>query len=450
MTMPQIIDYHRDYGVRYGIYNNGTQEQILSPESDGPLTLPNLRIGAHSDGDKGFNGDIAEFIFYNADISNSDRNRIDSYLAIKYGITLNQTSLTNYTASDGTVVYPVTTTHTANRFNIAGIGRDNVSRLIQTSSASVSSGIVRMQNPSSLGNLEFMIWGDNNGSITSPEYVDVGTGIQGRVTRIWKVAETGNVGTVDVILDLTSIPGSKSQADLRLLIDRDGDGFADNDVAPLTGTLAGQLFTVLGVDFQNNDRFTIGSTNILSTPLPIELVSFDVSYASPVVEVEWVTASELDNDFFTLERSQGGKKFEFVTNVTGAGTTNQRHVYRTIDPSPLKGISYYRLKQTDFNGDFKYSPIKGVEVGYSLSVYPNPGDGREFNLVIDLMQSSSVRLQLFNFSGQMIHEEVQVSKTEGVQILSIKPSKPLQTGLYYLRIAYQGKLELIKLAVGQD
>lgn len=448
LTQPQIVDYYRDYGVRYGIYNNGAQEQILA-EADGPTTLPNLRMGSHSDGDKGFNGDIAEFIFYNADINNADRNRIASYLAIKYGVTLNQASLTNYTASDGNIVYPVTTTHTAFRFNIAGIGRDNVSRLLQTSSSSVSSGIVRLQNPSALGNLEFMIWGDNNGSITTPDYVDVGAPVMGRVTRIWKVAETGDVGTVDVVFDLTSIPASKVQADLRLLIDRDGDGFADNDVAPLTGTLVGQLFTVTGVDFQHNDRFTIGSTNIATTPLPVELVNFDVNYISPVVEATWNTESELNNDFFTLERSRDSKNFEAIAKIPGAGTTTQAHTYHAVDASPLNGRSYYRLRQTDFNGDTEYSGIRAVEVAYALSVYPNPGDGKEFNLQILLTQNSTVKLQLLNYSGRVVHEERKVAPSEGVQTLTIRPSSSLAGGLYYLRILYEGKQESVKLVVAK-
>jgi hypothetical protein len=446
LTVPQIVDYYRDYGVRYGIYHNGTQEQILA-EADGPTTLPNLRMGTHSDGDKGFNGDIAEFIFYNADISNSDRNRIDSYLAIKYGITLNQASLTNYTVSDGTVVYPVTTSHTAHRFNIAGIGRDNVSRLNQTSSASVSSGIVRMQNPSALGNLEFMVWGDDNGSITTPNLADVGGGIQGRLTRIWKVAETGDVGTVDIVMDLTSIPGAKSQANLRLLTDRDGDGFADNDVTPLTGTLVGQIFTVTGVDFQHNDRFTIGSTNLVVTPLPVELLNFDVTYVKPVVEANWSTATELNNDFFTLERSQDVKSFDDVADVKGAGTTKEKQVYSAIDQTPLKGRSYYRLRQTDFDGQVKYSSIKVIEIETGFSVYPNPGDGTEFKVDLDLQQSSTVRLQLLNASGATVYEEVKSVVGEGPQTFSIKPPAKLSGGLYYLRVFYDGKQESVKLVV---
>lgn len=447
MTMPQIVDYYRDYGVRYGIYYNGTQEAILGPEADGPMTLPNLRIGCHSDGDKGFNGDIAEFIFYNADISNSDRNRIDSYLAIKYGITLNQSTLTNYTASDGNVIYPVTSTHSAFKFNIAGIGRDNVSRLLQTSSSSVSSSIVRLRNPDALGNLEFMIWGDNNGSITSPNYGDVGGSIQARLSRIWKIAETGNVGLVDVVFDLTSIPGTKVEADLRLLIDRDGDGFSDNDVAPLSGTLVGQLFTVTGVDFQHNDQFTIGSRNVLTTPLPIELISFDVTYSYPVAEANWVTASELNNDFFTLERSRDGKKFEVVSHVNGAGTTSVRQTYAAIDERPYKGISYYRLKQTDFDGAAQYSALRSIDVESQLSVYPNPGDGSRFNIEIELKKKNSVRLQLISFSGSLLHEEVKLTTIEGFQTLEVKPENRLQPGLYYLRIFYEGKQELVKLAV---
>lgn len=445
LTIPQLVDYYRDYGVRYGIFYNGTQEATLTPDTDGALTLPNLRIGCHFDGDKGFNGDIAEFVFYNRDITAAERNRIDSYLALKYGITLNQTTLTNYTASSGTTIYPTTTTHSGYRFEIAGIGRDDASKLNQTSSKSVNvNSVVRVQNPSGMGNLEFLLWGDNNGSLTTPNTVDIdGVTILRRLSRVWKIAETGDVGTVDISFDLTNVPGSKVQADLRLMIDRDLDGFADNDVTPLTGTLAGQIFTVTGVNFQHGDLITIGTVS-LSTPLPVALVAFDAIYRSPVVDLSWTTASELSNDFFTIERSTDGDHFEEVTRVKGAGTINSELRYVARDLFPLPGVSYYRLKQTDWDGTGKYVGFTKVEIKKQAEVtlFPNPTKG-DFTLVMPDI-SKEVKVEIFNSLGKLVHSETtQPEKRD----FFVKPSVALNSGFYLVRVISGKATVTLKLVV---
>ncbi len=449
-AVPQIIDYYRDYAVRFGIYHNGALENILT-EAGGSLTFPAPRIGAAEGGANGLNGDIAEFIFYNRDLSAGERNRIDSYLAIKYGITLNQTSLTNYTASTGTVIYPTTTTHSSYKFDIAGIGRDVVSRLNQSNSQSANyNPVVRVQSPSSLDDLDFLIWGSNNATINVRNTVDVdATLIKGRMSRVWRMAETGETGTVTISFDLTLV-GNKTQADLRLLIDRDGDGFADNDVTPLTGTLTGQIFTVTAVNFSNNDYFTIGSTNLTTTPLPIELVSFKASYESPVVATTWETASELNNDYFTLERSASGTQFEAIAKIQGAGTSSETHRYEYIDSTPFPKETYYRLKQTDYDSTISYSKIIRVETAQGkerkMSVYPNPTNGNELNLTLDRATPFQLS-QLEILSQQNVLLVSHTVETGSTSNFSFQLSRQLAPGLYIVRVKYNNKLESIKLIV---
>ena len=205
-----------------------------------------MRIGNHATNTNtgGLNGDFAEMIIYNTVLSSTDRRRVESYLAIKYGITLDPSL--NYLRSDGNTIYPSTGTHSGYVTDIAGIGRDDNSGLNQTSSRSQNTDyMLTVSGASSLGNNDFLIWGHNNGSLTVPNSVDVHrTTVQRRLSRVWRVAETGNVGTFTMTFDLSAVPGPKVQADLRLLVDRDGDGFADNDRTPITGTLAGNIFTV--------------------------------------------------------------------------------------------------------------------------------------------------------------------------------------------------------------
>lgn len=449
-NVPQIIDFYRDYSVRFGIHYNGALENILT-ESGGSLTFPIPRIGATQAGSNGLNGDIAEFIFYNRDISTSERNRIDSYLALKYGVTLNQSTLTNYTASTGTVIYPATTTHSGYISDIAGIGRDAASRLTQSASQSVNyNSVVRISSPSSLNDLDFLVWGSNNGNLSVRNTVDVdGTLIKGRMSRVWRVAETGDVGTVTIALDLAMV-GAKTQADLRLLIDRDGDGFSDNDVAPQTGTLAGNIFTVTGVNFQNNDYFTVGSTNLTTTPLPVELVSFEGAYENPVVTLSWETASELNNDFFTLERSATGDHFEEMAKISGAGTTSQPHSYSYVDPAPFSKQTYYRLKQTDYDGTAEYSHIIRVETSQDkeskMSVYPNPSDGSE--ITIALKNHSPFQLNgLEIVSQQNVMLESFVPETGSATEHKFRFARQLARGLYIVRIRYNNTLESVKLIV---
>lgn len=450
LTAPQIVGFYRDYSVRWGIYYNGVQQATITPDINGGLTLPNLRLGAHYDGDKGFNGDVSEFIFYNADLTASQRNLINSYLAIKYGITLDQSSLTNYTASSGAIIYPTTTTHSAYKFDIAGIGKDNVSKLTQPSSRSVNTGsVVRIQNPSSLDDLDFLVWGSNNGSLVNPNIADVdGTLMKARLSRVWKVSETGQTGTVDITFDLSGVPGSKAQADLRLMIDRDGDGFADNDVAPLTGTLVGANFTVTGVDFQHNDFFTVGSTNLATTPLPVSLTEFNVVYKKPVGLLNWKTASELDNDYFTIQRSFDGEEFHDLGVVPGHGTSQEIHQYVFEDRRPQIGTSYYRIKQTDLDGAFSYSWIRPLTIdAQSLApfLFPNPSDGQSFELFLP-ENSATVQIEIWNLLGSQL-ETSRLDRTSSENYLKVVPHEQLSPGVYIIRAVTNDIATSFKLVV---
>ncbi len=102
-----------------------------------------------------------------------------------------------------------------------------------------------------------------------------------------------------------------------------------------------------------------------SSGLPITLVSFDgevLLEMDPVVLLEWTVASQTNNDYFTIEKSKNLSEWSLVDNINGSGTTNMELRYSLVDDNPFKGISYYRLKQTDHNGESKtFYPI-AIEV----------------------------------------------------------------------------------------
>ena len=99
-------------------------------------------------------------------------------------------------------------------------------------------------------------------------------------------------------------------------------------------------------------EFMLGSTG---SPLPVKLISFNANLLKNSVWLDWKTETEINNNYFTIERSSNIEYWESIKEVKGAGNSNSTLSYSIVDQKPLLGISYYRLKQTDFNGEFSYS-----------------------------------------------------------------------------------------------
>ncbi|MEP2671666.1 MAG: T9SS type A sorting domain-containing protein, partial [Cyclobacteriaceae bacterium] len=286
-------------------------------------------------------------------------------------------------------------------------------------------------NPKDLANSEFLMWGhDNailNSSTTAVGTAVDGTVIQERLTRIWRVSETGDVGNVSISFDFSGVGGSPLGSNLRLLIDRDGDGFADNDVTPIVGSVSNGVATFANVDFQNGDRFTLGNTDA-SSPLPVELVMFKASPLRDAIQLKWTTASELNNDFFTVERSIDGEQWLSITTVAGAGTTSEAKVYDALDYLPVDGISYYRLRQTDFDGQVSFSAIERVNFisPDGIQVFPNPSSGVFY--LTNSTQLEVENIKVVNNLGQTVFPSI---TKDGDITLDLSQ---LSQGIYILKV----------------
>lgn len=158
-----------------------------------------------------------------------------------------------------------------------------------------------------------------------------------------------------------------------------GNGMA----APLT-VAAGQTFALVLDVYQNGQPptsttidFTGTNTNNCSL-LPIDLLTFDGMNQGRTNVLNWIVASQTINDYFTIEKSVNGTFWEVVGIVDGAGTTQTPMFYTLEDESPYFPITYYRLKQTDFDGKFKYSDLiaisnnKNTDVEFIGHLFPNP------------------------------------------------------------------------------
>lgn len=142
-----------------------------------------------------------------------------------------------------------------------------------------------------------------------------------------------------------------------------------------------------GTTWMGGDYLPVWTLVDESNPLPIELIRFAGNCADGQVEVTWTTASETNNDFFTVQRSIDGVTFEDVVIVDGAGNSSTIINYSAIDYNPYGGTSYYRLKQTDFDGASKYSDVVAVSCGNAAT---------DFNLVNAYDQGNGTMAVVFN------------------------------------------------------
>jgi hypothetical protein len=153
-----------------------------------------------------------------------------------------------------------------------------------------------------------------------------------------------------------------------------------NPTGPVKGAIA--------VYYYDITRFTIGCT----TNLPITLIEFKGSPEERCNLIEWTTASEQNNDFFTLEKTSDGVDYEIVTIMNGAGNSNMVLDYHYEEYQPWD-MTYYRLKQTDYDGKFVYSDL--------ISVY-RPNKDKKILKIINILgqevDDSYVGVKIYYFT----------------------------------------------------
>jgi len=139
-------------------------------------------------------------------------------------------------------------------------------------------------------------------------------------------------------------------------------------------------------------------------PLPIELITFEAHPVNTGVSIAWITATEINNDFFTVERSKDAQQFEELTKVEGAGNSTGTLHYSTLDKNPFRGISYYRLRQTDYNGNSTASDIVAVNIseGGIISVVPNPSNDFVNVIFSNISVNSNNVIELIDSKGDVI------------------------------------------------
>lgn len=188
------------------------------------------------------------------------------------------------------------------------------------------------------------------------------------------------------------------------------------------------------------DNLQIFGGNMSPNALPIELQSFNVLDIGDEILIRWSTFTELNNDFFTIEKSIDAINFYAIGELKGAGTSSIKHDYEFYDDNPTDGITYYRLKQTDFDGAFSFSTLKAInrhsETVSSYSLYPNPAENYDKLTSKGLLENTIYEIYIFSSKGILIDRTQVVSNDFGEINFELKD---YYQGLYYIQFIARNK-----------
>ncbi len=275
---------------------------------------------------------------------------------------------------------------------------------------------------------------------TNVAIVDGASTVVVRKDLNWAVSTNGMAGgTYNLQVQGTGFGLIGAVSDLRLTLVNSVTGVAGAN----GGTTLNPQINRTGVTLANlTNTFYVGSINSVNTPLPITLISFNAYPDNGEVKLEWSTASETDNAFFTIQKSTDGQSWETIQKVLGSGTTSGIENYTAFDLTPYSGTSYYRLMQTDIDGKETFSPIISINLGNKnagITVYPNPATSL---IKISFPSSGRYEVSLLNIGGQIVNNTVLT--TSDNLVLNVSGFK---TGIYFVRIIHNGITETKKLII---
>ncbi len=182
-----------------------------------------------------------------------------------------------------------------------------------------------------------------------------------------------------------------------------------------------------------------------ATPLPVELLYFKAEVSKKEnVEMNWATASETNNAYFVIERSEDGENYEEIGAAAGAGNSSRTLYYKFTDDAPMDGLNFYRLVQVDHDGNSRvYDPVSVVLEGQVMdlsivNVFPNPFKS-DAMITLSAPQEETVQLSLMNSSGVMERTLI-TEKIKGSTTCNVSGFQDLESGVYYLQARQNGVL----------
>jgi hypothetical protein len=382
------------------------------------------------------NGNISEVIMYSDNLTTASVNKIETYLALKYGLTLSH----NYINTANVTLYDVASYGQ----DIIGIARNETDEeFLQKQSHTFDdvtrifmSGLANSNQQNTTSGTDFgtdkayVVMGHNGGMMctnaaTSAEKPVI---VNKRLDREWKITNTAFTGNFNLSFDISgcsdfsSLPASQ----LVVLVDDDGN-FSNASVYSLaSGASISVNSNRIEVSNINNSLLPANSTNYITigslpvTPTPVQILSFEAIAGIRSVLLKWQTLSPNNN--FLLEKSKNGSDWEYVSEVSfNKLSTN----YTFTDLNPFDGINYYRIKQSD---DDSFTKIVSISISFSDSIrfYPNPSASF---IDVETGSKSIFKIEITDFTGKSYI--VPIEKNSNTWHIS---TSALPSGVYLLTL----------------
>ena len=365
----------------------------LTPMIGGTNNLDGARP---QDGENAFNGEVAEIIFFPTPLNNGDRNKIESYLAIKYGITLDP-SVSQYVSSTGANLWNNNTYWN----DVFGIGKDDTSQLNQPRSNSINTGSgdgtgqsgkgnIVLSSPSSLDNNDFLLIGHDNAPLTE-QSTDLPSTFGKRIGREWFVKQIGNVGTINMSFNVNGLTISGTTLSrFKLLVDSDSN-FSTGATTIDPTSYAGGILQFNAINLPDGSYFTIVTdtyTNTIQTA-NLWLKANSGTSNSGINLTGWV--DQTSTNTFSVVGSPGYKTD--AINFNSAVTFNNNTSLTSLALNRLDGntnISFVDgfsvFKHTNSNSNFIGSTTPGGNYGVAIfasagldSNYVGNGDENKYS-----------------------------------------------------------------------
>ena len=228
-----------------------------------------------------------------------------------------------------------------------------------------------------------------------------------------------------------------------------------DDIVDELNMLMGEVYILLIDNYAATTspfQMNITLSNNLSldcTPLPIDLLSFSGLPMEGYNQLNWTTVTETNNDYFEIEKSIDGVLFSTIGNVNGSGNSYNLNTYGFADSKPHYGVSYYRLRQVDYNGEYSYSNVVAIKQskGAEVAIIPNPTVGK-VNLNFVSKEANNYKIIVSNVSKIIHSESLFVDK--GNHVVRLHYFATLAAGIYFVKIIDdQGNLIKIEKVVKQ-
>lgn len=209
------------------------------------------------------------------------------------------------------------------------------------------------------------------------------------------------------------------------------------NVSVTTGTPSGTYEVTYKIKDPVNTTNTSTAIATITVPvnLPVELLYFSAKENQDKVDLVWATASERNNDYFVVERSKDGIEWEEVVKVQGAGNSTTTLNYFDVDKSPLRGRSYYRLTQYDFDGKSSKSNIESVNIESKkdFSIFPNPTSQENIQLRLEGFKYDQLTISLQDLSGRTYLAQ-SLNGASNSETIPLSIDSKLSSGVYIVTV----------------